>query len=67
MGMNNLAIVLGPNLLRPRHESMLRMVEDSRHVNGIILMILLDYNYLLLVCYIYCYVFLYFNTYYDCL
>lgn len=50
MHLANLAIVLGPNLLRPRHESMLRMVEDSRHINGIIQSILEEYEFLVLVC-----------------
>jgi hypothetical protein len=46
----NLAIVLGPNLLRPRHESMLRMIEDARHVNGVIQSLLEEYEFLVSVC-----------------
>jgi len=48
MGIPNLAIVLGPNLLRPRHESMLRMVEDSRHVNGVMSSLLVHFDFLVL-------------------
>ena len=53
MHLANLAIVLAPNLLRPRHESMLRMTEDSRHVNGIIQSILEEYEFLVLVIYLF--------------
>ena len=49
MGEANLAIVLGPNLLRPRHESMLRMIEDARHVNAIIELFLREFEYFILV------------------
>lgn len=43
----NLAIVFGPNLLRPRHESMLRMIEDARHVNSLIKLLLEEYEFLI--------------------
>jgi len=42
----NLAIVFGPNLLRPRHESMLRMIEDARHVNAVIRALIEESEYL---------------------
>eukprot|EP01096_Ripella_sp_DP13-Kostka_P012890 TRINITY_DN5474_c0_g1_i2.p1 TRINITY_DN5474_c0_g1~~TRINITY_DN5474_c0_g1_i2.p1 ORF type:complete len:522 (+),score=188.24 TRINITY_DN5474_c0_g1_i2:231-1796(+) len=44
----NLAIVFGPNLLRPRHESMLRMIEDARHVNSLIKLLLEEYEFLIM-------------------
>ena len=49
MNFANLAIVLGPNILRPQHESTLRMIEDARHVNGIVRALLEEFDYLILV------------------
>ena len=49
MGIPNLAIVFGPNLLRPKNESMLRMIEDARFVNGIMKILLEEYDFLVAV------------------
>eukprot|EP01094_Clydonella_sp_ATCC50884_P014334 TRINITY_DN2471_c6_g1_i1.p1 TRINITY_DN2471_c6_g1~~TRINITY_DN2471_c6_g1_i1.p1 ORF type:complete len:629 (+),score=207.09 TRINITY_DN2471_c6_g1_i1:355-2241(+) len=46
MSLPNLAIVFGPNILRPKHESMLRMIEDARHVNGVLLNLCKEYAFL---------------------
>jgi hypothetical protein len=45
----NLAIVFGPNLLRPQNESMLRMIQDARHVNGVIRSLLEEFDFLVAV------------------
>ena len=45
----NLAIVFGPNLLRPKSESMLRLIEDARHVNGVTLSLLEQFEFLVTV------------------
>lgn len=45
----NLAIVFGPNLLRPHNESTLRMIEDARHVNSVTLALLEEFDYLVTV------------------
>jgi hypothetical protein len=50
MTLPNLAIVFGPNILRPRHESMLRMIEDARFVNGVLKALLEEYEFLVTVC-----------------
>ena len=42
----NIAIVFGPNLLRPKHESMIKMIEDARHVNGVVKLFLEEFEYL---------------------
>jgi hypothetical protein len=45
----NLAIVFGPNLLRPKQESMLKLIEDAQYVNGITLTMIEEYEFLIAV------------------
>eukprot|EP01133_Synstelium_polycarpum_P007363 gene7363-8576_t len=46
MTSSNLAIVFAPTVMRPQHEDTVRMIEESRHVNGVILLIIDEYEYL---------------------
>jgi len=46
MSIQNLAIVFGPNLLRPQDDNVLRIIDDARYVNGITLALLEEFNYL---------------------
>lgn len=45
----NLAIVFGPNLLRPKSDSVLRIIEDAKHVNGVTLSLIEEFEYLVTV------------------
>ena len=49
MSLSNLAIVFGPNLLRSQDDSIFRVIDDARHVNGITLALLEEFNYLVAV------------------
>ncbi|EGC34418.1 hypothetical protein DICPUDRAFT_98229 [Dictyostelium purpureum] len=42
----NLAIVFGPTVMRPQQEDIAKMIEDARHINGVFLLILDEYEYL---------------------
>ena len=50
MSEQNLAIVFGPNLLRPKNDSVRRLIEDALFVNGVILALLQEFHFLVTVC-----------------
>lgn len=56
----NLAIVFGPNLLRPKSESVLRIIEDAKHVNGVTLSLIEEFEYLVTVSFFFLLFFLFF-------
>jgi len=46
MTSSNLAIIFGPTVMRPQTEDGVKMIEDARHVNGVFLLIIDEYDYL---------------------
>ncbi|KAF2073654.1 hypothetical protein CYY_005039 [Polysphondylium violaceum] len=46
MTSSNLAIIFGPTVMRPQQEDGVKMIEDARHVNGIFLLIIDEYDFL---------------------
>ena len=45
----NLAIVFGPNLLRPKTDTVRRLIEDALYVNGVIRSLLDEFEFLVTV------------------